>query len=295
MTFKPNLAGKYDPELLRFPVLGSPKLDGIRAMGRNKRLVSRKLLNIPNKHTFSRFAGLEGFDGELIMGEPFAPDVYRRTNSAVMTIEGTPDVTFWVFDMHNMEDSPYVERFEYLKRAFDSENPSVKLLPQTELRNMDMLEAFEEEMVEIGYEGIMLRSMDAHYKYGRSTPKEGGLLKVKRFEDGEAYIIDIIEEMENRNVAGRDELGRTKRSSHAAGKVGKATMGALHVIDIVSGVDFHIGTGFSAAERAWFWKHRAEILGRSARTIVKYKSFPIGVKDKPRHPVYAGLRSEIDL
>lgn len=293
MTFKPNLAGKYNPAKLTFPVLASPKLDGIRAMARGGRLVSRKLLDIPNKHTFARFAGLDGFDGELIMGEPFAADVYNRTTRAVMKIEGTPDVTFWVFDMHDMEDSPYSERLAELVNRPMIEG--VKILPQTTIQNQDMLDAYEAEMVDAGYEGIMLRDPAAHYKYGRSTANEGGLLKVKRYEDSEAHVIDIVEELHNGNDAQRDELGRTKRSSAAAGKIGKGTMGALHVKDIDTGVDFFCGAGFSASERVWWWKHRKELLARSARPVLKYKFFPIGVKDKPRHPVSLGLRSEIDL
>lgn len=299
-TFKPNLASAYDPQLLRFPVLASPKLDGIRALakqfGTERRLVSRKLLNIPNKHIFSRFGPLAGLDGELILGDPWAPDVYRRTNSAVMSIEGTPEITYWVFDLHDMEDSPYEERYAELQKIAEPYEPfGVKVLPQTLIHNMEMLEAFEEEHVAIGYEGIMIRDPKAPYKYGRSTAKEGGLLKVKRFDDSEAYVIDIVEEQFNGNEAGRDELGRTKRSSAVAGKIGKATMGALRVVDVTSGVDFHVGSGFTANERLWWWQNKAAILARSARTLIKYKFFAVGVKDRPRHPVFAGLRSEIDL
>jgi DNA ligase-1 len=50
-----------------------------------------------------------------------------------------------------------------------------------------------------------------------------------------------------------------------------------------TGVEFNIGTGFTAEDRA-----KKDWVG----LIVKYKFFPIGVKDKPRHPVYLGLRPE---
>ena len=62
------------------------------------------------------------------------------------------------------------------------------------------------------------------------------------------------------------------------------TMGALIVRDIKSGVEFNIGTGFTAAQRAASW-----VIG----SMHKYKFFPI--KDKPRHPVYLGARSALDL
>ena len=66
-------------------------------------------------------------------------------------------------------------------------------------------------------------------------------------------------------------------------------MGALLVRDLTTGVEFQIGTGFDAADRAEFWEQ--DMRGK----IVKYKSFSIGVKDKPRFPSFLGLRSEIDL
>lgn len=291
MTFKPNLAGKADLGVLNLPVLGSPKFDGIRALVKNWRLISRKLLDIPNKYTFDYFRKYEGFDGELVVGDPTAPDVYRKTNSAVMSINGLPSVTYWVFDRHDMEDSPFEERY----KAIVKDDLMIKLVPQVKLSTLPEVMDFEREHVELGYEGVMLRDPAATYKYGRSTTNEGGLLKLKRFEDSDAYVIDVVEEMRNDNEATRDELGRTKRSTHAENKVGKGSMGALHCKDVKSGVEFFCGTGFSAAERAWWWKHRGMLMAWSKRPIIKYKFFPVGVKVAPRHPVYIGLRSEIDL
>ena len=115
------------------------------------------------------------------------------------------------------------------------------------------------------------------------------LLKLKRFTDSEAVILDVVEEMANMNEATVDERGYTKRSSHQDNKVGKGRMGALLVRDLTTGVEFQIGTGFDAADRAEFWEQ--DMRGK----IVKYKSFSIGVKDKPRFPSFLGLRSEIDL
>ena len=112
------------------------------------------------------------------------------------------------------------------------------------------------------------------------------MLKVKRFEDSEAEILRIEEEMHNANEAQRDNLGRTKRSTAKEGKVGKGTMGALVVRDLKTGVEFNIGSGFTASDRQDEWK---------PGEIVKYRYFPVGIKTKPRHPVYIGRRSNIDL
>ena len=66
-SFKPLLAKDYDPALLRFPVLASPKIDGVRATVLNNQLVSRSLKPIPNKLVFKALSNsaLHGVDGEL--------------------------------------------------------------------------------------------------------------------------------------------------------------------------------------------------------------------------------------
>jgi DNA ligase-1 len=171
------------------------------------------------------------------------------------------------------------------------------------LQNREHLDAYEAEQVALGHEGIMLADPDGKYRFGRATPKGGELLKVKRFVDAEAIVIGIEEEMFNGNAAETNELGRTKRSTAKAGLVGKGSMGALIVRDVKTGVEFNIGTGFTADERTewWAWgktqprsakQSILQMAVQGPRRIVKYKSFPVGVKDKPRHPVYLGLRPQ---
>jgi DNA ligase-1 len=117
------------------------------------------------------------------------------------------------------------------------------------------------------------------------------MLKLKRFTDGEAKIVGMEEEQHNGNTAKTNALGHTERSGHKAGMVGKSRMGALIVKDLVSGVEFNIGTGFTMADRELFWSAKQRVLGM----VVKYKSFLIGVKDAPRFPVYLGMRNSWDM
>src|SRR5712691_7907552 len=87
MTFKPMLALSKLPDfrMLKFPLLVSPKLDGIRASVQGGQLVSRSLKPIPNKNVQDLFRNLpEGIDGELIEGNP-SDEPFRRTTSIVMS------------------------------------------------------------------------------------------------------------------------------------------------------------------------------------------------------------------
>ena len=78
MSFRPMLAGTITKlSQVKYPVLGSCKLDGVRAVVREGMLLSRSLKPIPNKFLQKQFSMLEGFDGELILGDPDDDDVFR--------------------------------------------------------------------------------------------------------------------------------------------------------------------------------------------------------------------------
>lgn len=294
---KPTLAVAADFSKIKYPVIGSPKLDGIRCLIVNGVAKSRTLKDIPNKriHLELSLAELTGLDGELIFGDPTSKTVYRDTVSQVMGHDKEHEgVTFYVFDLHNGM-GPYSKRAMQLVTTMKAiEGLSavrIELLSNRVLNNEEEMLEYEVDCVAAGYEGIILRSPAAPYKYGRSTVGEGYLLKVKRFEDAEAEIIGFEEEMFNGNVAETNELGRTKRSSAQAGKSGKNTLGAFLVRDLLSGVEFAIGTVLTAADRADFWARRTQLYG----ALVKYKFFPVGVKTAPRHPVFLGFRDKSDV
>ena len=291
-TFRPMLASPADLDKLEYPLYLSPKLDGIRASNVDGRLLSRTLKEIPSRHVYNmfNFAKFKWLDGELIVGEPTSPTCYRDTVSGIMADDKTPDFKWYVFDYWADPTVPFSERVQRTQvKIIELGHPNIVQVEHTVIHDRAGLDAYEASRVLAGYEGVMVNSATGFYKFGRATPKGGELLKVKRFVDSEAVVIGMEEEMYNGNEAQTNELGRTKRSSAQAGKVGKGTMGALIVRDVKTGVEFNIGTGFTAADRLnfWSWVHEAP---KAPPIIVKYKFFPVGVKDKPRHPVYLGLR-----
>lgn len=288
---RPMLAATTDGTNLEYPLLGSAKFDGIRALVMNSVVVSRNLKPIPNEKV-QRLWGkkkYEGLDGELIVGDPTAKDVYRVTNSGVMSFEGQPDVTYRVFDNYKM-DAPFKRRSLEVTR-FAKANAKMGLVPvyQTTLRSEAELLKYESSILELGFEGIMLRSFEGPYKQGRATLGEGTLMKLKRFCDAEALVVGYEELEHNHNEQTRSATGHAKRSSHKANRVAGGVLGAL-VCALPGGIKFSIGSGFTAEERVRFWEIREQLKGR----LVKYKYFPIGIKDRPRFPVYLGWRDPID-
>lgn len=289
--FKPLLATDYDPEKLRYPCFASAKLDGVRGIVRDGIVYSRSNKPIPNKHVQAKFKHLEHFDGELIFGDPCSTTVYRDTVSIVMSHDKPADeIRFIAFDhVKNLTASYDARRNLLIKDAVKHKHEDIHT--QCEIMSHDELVEYEADCLTMGYEGLILRDPASYYKQGRSTVNEGILLKVKQFCDAEAEVVGFEERMRNENEATISELGRTKRSSQAAGKVGRGDLGAL-VCRTSEGVEFNIGTGFTDAQRADLWSIRNnDLVGR----IVKFKFFPVGVKEAPRHPVFLGWRDRIDM
>lgn len=290
---KPMLASPAGP-VIPFPMLLSPKLDGIRCLIIDGVAVGRSLKPIPNKFVQKCFGRPEfnGLDGELIVGDPTAKEVFQVTSSGVMSIAGTPGVVFHVFDDFSC-NLGFKARLKSADNRIEAKlgfGP-VQLVGHDLIQDGMELDHWEESYLAAGYEGVMLRHPDGPYKHGRSTAKEAWLLKVKRFVDAEAKIIGFSEAQHNANEAKRNELGQLERSSHKAGKVGKRTLGALMVKDLKTGVEFDIGTGFTESQRQLLWAMGDNLIGK----VVKYKSQPTGVKDKPRFPVFLGFRDKVDM
>lgn len=286
--FKPMLATDADLAKLVFPLLASAKLDGVRAVVRDGIVYSRSNKPIPNKAVQAKFSAYEYFDGELICGDPTSKSCYRDTVSVVMSHDKPADyIDFYVFDHIREMQQGYGYRNKLIGKK---PGKSVLAHKQVSCECLNDVLVYEGECLDQGYEGLILRSPTAPYKMGRSTVNEGYLLKLKRFRDDEAEIIGFEERMHNGNEATTNELGRTKRSSHKAGKTGRGDLGAL-VLRRKDGVTFNCGTGFDDGLRQAVWDNRSKYLGK----IAKYKHFEIGAKDLPRHPVFIGWRDQRDL
>ncbi len=270
---------------LKYPCLVSPKLDGIRCLIIDGVAMSRSLKPIRNAFVQKEFGlvGFNGLDGELIVGEANAKDVYRTTNSGVMSEDGEPDVYFHVFDRFDLSGR-FTHRYSTLPRSAGR----VVRVPQHHVTTEQQLLDLEQQYLEQGYEGLMLRHPDGLYKHGRSTLKEGTLLKLKRFQDDEFEVVGFEERMHNGNAATKNALGHTERSMHQSGMVGRGDLGAL-ILKHPLGT-FNVGTGFDDATRLEIWHNKDKYLGKAA----KIKHFAIGVKDFPRFPVYLGIRDGDD-
>jgi DNA ligase-1 len=283
-TFKPMLASNVELESVIYPVYVTPKYDGIRCVIRGGQALSRQLKPIPNRHVQKMLKGCpDNLDGELIChGKTF-----NQIQSEIMREDGDPEFSFYVFDIIDTK-APYLDRMEKLE---DMELPAVcnKVIPSEINNEEELLEAEREAVEEFDFEGLMIRTGDGPYKYGRSTSKQGYLCKLKRFTDAEAVIIGYDELMHNNNEQTIDALGYAKRSHKKEGMVPAGTLGAFIVRD--GEKTFKVATGMTAADRQEYWNNREEMIGK----VVKYKYQESGAKDLPRFPTFLGIRHPDDL
>jgi len=277
---------------LKYPLLASPKIDGIRCIMVGGVASTRSLKPIPNIYIrdILAFPAYNGLDGELVVGKPTAKEVFQATDSGVMSRDGKPIFTYNVFDciLPEIVNLPFYERLVYVQ-AMTQKAVHARFVSHTTVHNVEELEDFEATMLKLGYEGVMLRDPNGPYKSGRSTLKQGWLMKMKRFVDDEAIIVGFTERMHNANEPTISALGYQERSSHKANQVPTASLGAFIVQAKEKwSTTFKVGSGFDEAQRFEFWIEREKLLG----TTIKFKYQPIGVKDLPRQPIFLGFRHD---
>lgn len=270
---------------LRFPYYVSPKLDGIRGHNQDGYVVSRNLLPLANCRIQETWGWSKyfGYDGEFINGSPTDPKAMSKAQSLCNSDDyPVTDAKWHVFDYTECGlHVPYYKRKEYLIG-----DNLVEVIEQKLVEHPDDLFQLEEEKLDLGYEGLILRDPEGRYKEGRSTLKENILLKLKRFVDSESLVIGFEERMHNANDKTLVKNGKAVRNNCADGLVGLGTLGALRVR--WNEIEFNIGSGFDAAEAQEIWDNQHKYLGRWCT----FKYFAHGMIDAPRHPVFKSWRKK---
>ena len=303
------LASPVDLEKLRFPVIVSPKLDGIRALITPEGPKTRMLKDIPNEYIRKTLSDpwLTGLDGEILTytekidqdspsGITEKVDDFNTIQGNVMRHDGQPRFKFVIFDDFTNDRQPYSERW---LKTFNRAYPHfVHVLPSFWVDDLNELHKYEERFVSQGYEGMMIRDPRGTYKFGRATSNSQELLKMKRFFDSEATVVGFSERMSNYNTAVRNEVGNLKRSKAQEGLVGSNMLGTLIVRFWIKPSktapyvhkEFEIGTGFTDSQRHQLWRERRSLIGKT----VTFKYQEISKYGVPRFPVFLGFRYDLE-
>lgn len=310
---KPHLLDDWQPDKLVFPMIGQPKVDGVRALNLTGKLTARSLKPFKNRYLTSRFShsALIGFDGEMAAERETHPDLCRMTTSATGTILGEPYVLWWLFDYVTIENRnagyehrmlQLAERVRQIAGEAPHLFPHLRIMPSRVLHSLEELEAYDEENLIAGYEGTVLCGADMPHKDGRAGKK---LFKwrIKRFVDFEFKVHTIIEGEENQNAAQVNELGNTFRSSHQENMVANGMVGAMlgtvladvkdgDTLLFPKGAEVRVGAGcLTHDQRRHYFINQNEFMS----LIHKAKFFPKGIKNKPRFPTWQSFRNAEDM
>lgn len=296
---KPMKACDADLNKLQFPYVAQPKIDGVRGLTipsyglyarTMKRFANKALTDLLNKPEY------EGFDGEIIVGNPTDSDLCRKTTSFVNTINAPipDDLQFIVFDAIGKDylNQKYLDRYMDMDLDYETyfkEDPITDLIESKWITNSGELEDYEHWCLEQGYEGVILRSPTGKYKQGRATVRENTFLRLKQFIEEDATVVAIVEGQVNNNEAKKNELGNTSRSSHKDNMAPSGKVGALICKCHVSGEQIKVSAGaMKHDDREYYFNNPDKLIGE----IIQYRFFPKGKKDKLRFPTFHSIRNK---
>jgi len=235
----------------------SEKLDGVRAYWDGKQFLSRQgnLFHAPD--WFVEQLPATPLDGELWL----ARKSFQRTVSIVRRQDKSDlwkELKFLVFDAPAIQDV-FERRQEFLRDCWSGRPASfMDVLPHERCRNLDHLRDELARIEQLGGEGLMLRQPESRYEAGRSST----LLKVKRFHEAEATVIDHLP------GAGRH----------------KGRLGAL-AVELPDGTRFSVGTGFSDAQR-----NDPVAIG----SMITFRYQELSDRGVPRFPSFVRVRGDVD-
>jgi DNA ligase 1 len=290
--FKPMLAynKEFDLRDVRLPCYVSEKIDGIRCIIHEGGIPrTRDNKPIPNDYIRNTIikAGLPaGFDGEIVtLRVDRTRKSFHGIQSDVMSEDGEPTFEYHVFDYApNLPtcNLPFDARLFTLELlAKDIKSIPLYVVEQNHcLTDLDFDRCVEQYVDNFNdkYEGYMIRSTTGKYKFGRSTLSEQYLLKVTPWRRTEATIVGFEEELINDDTSTQQK--HNLRPANSLGALVCKWEGCQET--------FRIGSGFTREERAEIWDRRQFYFNK--QVTFKYK--PYGTKDKPRTPIFVGVRLE---
>jgi DNA ligase 1 len=249
----PLLLAEEAPELERLDVgryLVSEKLDGVRASWDGQSLRFRSGAAVDAPPDWLKSLPAQPLDGELWLGRSRFEQVSALTRRQGGTLPQWSAVRYVVFELPGAEGT-FQDRVAQLLALHRRQGvPSWVPAEQRRLTTAREVQAWHDEVLRQGGEGLMLHLAEAPYLTGRRPE----LLKLKPWQDDEATVIAHL----------------PGRGRHA-GRVG-----ALRVRDRL-GAEFSLGSGLSDAEREVPPPVGARVTyryrGRTSRGLPRFATF----------------------
>jgi DNA ligase 1 len=294
-TFKPQLCPNEQVDLntLKYPLLASAKLDGIRCIIKDGQLYSRSLKLIRNVHLRGLLSEITAYSKAhdvILDGELYCFTVPFNELSGIIRSDDKElpiDLKFWCFDILDGKDRPFVDRIkQYEKLNFRKLQPCVQYLAS----NAEEVQLAFEQSIRDGFEGLILRNPESKYKFGRARVKENIAYKVKLFETFDAKITGVVRATKVDENAEKtiNELGYSVTSQKKDDRIFIDKACAFIVMH--NGKELKVVLAMTDEEKKEIWLNKHNYIGKT----IEYKGMTIGSKDLPRHPVMIRYRKDKD-
>jgi DNA ligase-1 len=260
VPFSEDILNKWEP-----PYIVQPKYDGVRCRavytesGGYILLSSEEniIYSVPHLNMIFTNLGLRAeFDGELYCHGLSFEEILSITSRTVHIHSDSERIQFHLFDIVN--DQPQMRRSIMIENLRGLSN-SIIVSPFWLCENLDDVMRAYDSIINLGYEGIIVRHKNNPYQRKRSTL----VMKFKPKKEDEYEIVGYAEEV-------------------SVGGSPKGTLGSLNLLS-GDGNTFSAGSGFSADDRQSLWLVRESLIGKKAK--IKYQHLSSG-RQVPRFPVF---------
>jgi len=271
--FEERRLSKWEP-----PYIVQPKYDGVRCRavptmtgpkGDEFMLLSSEeniFYSVPQVNESLRRLKLTAeLDGELYChGKPFE-EIVSITSRTVNLHPDYSSIKFHCFDIVNK--LPQMQRTLLIENLRNLSS-SIEVAPFWLCESLDDITRVFDKVIELGYEGIIVRHKMGPYERKRST----WVMKFKPKQQDEYEIVDYVEEYD-KDGNPKDRLGALTCKSG-------------------DGNLFNVGTGFTDEERVKLWETKGLLTSGGFKAVVKYQHITVGRK-VPRFPVYVKVKADL--
>lgn len=201
---------------------------------------------------------------------------------------------FWLFDgivLDRPDLIGYEERLiEIMNRLSDVDFKYLEMPTKLNVTNKEELYEKFQQMLDYGFEGLVLTHKDHKYKFGRNTLQEGTLLKMKNDAlEYDGVIIDIVEGTKVKEGIEKttNELGRSRTSKKKEDRE-PSGLAKGFLVEYLDKGTFLVGLkDFSNNQKRHLLEDKTDYIGKCFRyTAMK------PVRDFPRHAYFSEWRDE---
>lgn len=263
--FQLPLAYPVEWARVEYPVLVSPKVDGLRCIYERGKLFTRKGNEIQGLDWLIKKldAATANYNFKRLDGEIVAPGSnFDEISGKLRSFNETPNAHYYVFDAVVDESVPFNARTTALVSWAHLESTNgFSALPSVTCMCQEEVYAQYDRAIKSGFEGVMIKSYSGCYYNGRSYEWQ----KVKKHETLDLTVVGIEE-----------------------GKGRLSTMVGSLICQLPNGLTTRVGTGLSDAQRLLWAQGPSNIIGKTVEVEFMEQSS----KGVLRHPRLKCVRGD---